>query len=194
MKNILILSAILFAIPVFAQSTAQKPAAKTLSISTHLAKLATTGIGIETEYHGFGAIGIFGGGYWSGYNLLVSGTKLNGYSAVGGLKYYLAYDKNGLDSAYCAAEIRHVEQKTTDSTDKSLTYTKTGLILLFGKRFDFDMFFIDAAIGAGPVYVSKLSADDEYNKMNPVEMKKLRSSKGSIEPGMDLKLMAGIAF
>jgi|GEM_PF-6715911 len=168
---------------------------KTFSASTHMAKLATSGYGIELEYHGLGAFGIFAGGYQSLYSSL-TGFKadLSGFGFSGGTKYYLNYTKSGLDSFYVGGEYRYLSEKYTDTKDRSQEVVRSGAIAMFGKRFDYSFYFFDLAIGCGPMYIHKNTIDDKFMGMSSKDIRKIRNSEGSWEGGMDLKVMAGVSF
>ncbi len=168
---------------------------KTFSVSTHLAKLMVSGYGLEAEYHGFGPIGIFAGGYHSLYYTMDGlTTDLSGFGFSGGAKYYLNYQKKGLNSFFVAGEYRFLTEDYKDKDGNHQDITRSGFIALFGRRFDFSPVFLELAIGGGPMYVHSVRADDDYQDMSDKQISKLRRSEHKIEGGMDLKLMAGISF
>lgn len=168
---------------------------KTFSVSTHLAKLALSGYGLEAEYHGFGRIGLFAGGYHSLYYTLDGfNTKLKGFGAVAGSKYYINYSKTGLNSVFISGEYRFLTEEYTDKWDNSHDITRSGIIAMVGKRFCFDPFFFELAIGGGPTYIHSLHVDDGYQSINTKDIERMRDSNKKWEAGMDLKVMAGISF
>lgn len=168
---------------------------KTYSVSTHLTKLMVSGYGFEAEYHGLGQFGLFAGGYHSLY-YTVDGMKsdLSGFGFNTGTKYYLNYQKKGLDSFFIGAEYRFLTEHYSDSKDRDQEVTRSGCIAMFGRRFQFSMAFIELAVGGGPMYIHKMSVDDEYLGMSSKDIDKMRNSEHNFEGGMDLKVMAGIAL
>ncbi|MFW5807528.1 MAG: hypothetical protein ACOC2H_04725 [Spirochaetota bacterium] len=192
MKKVAVLVLLCCAGTVYADM--QKSDQPVWSVSTHVLNLLSTGVGVEAEYHGFGPIGVFGGGYVNFYDSTGVLTDMSGGSVVGGAKYYFGYADKGLDSFFIGPELQYY---TIDQEYENAHHFKQetiGALLLFGKRWMLNPFFIEASVGAGAVHNMTLHADEGFWDMSRSDAEKVGEREGKMGLGLDLKLLAGYSF